>query len=96
MNRWHWNRLAARDFGLTVTGLVIVWAQLLLWAFRERAADPVLTAIGLALLFPAARAHVRTVLNAPEAGQSSESSPPPSSPPSLPPSSPQPEEASGT
>jgi len=93
MSRWHWNAAwpVARDIGITGTGLVIVWAQLLLWAFRERAPDTELMAVGLALLFPAAQAHVRAVLGASEAGSSSQSSPPPPSPPSPSLSSPRPE-----
>ena len=96
MSRWHWSTAWAlvRDIGITGTGLVIVWAQLLLWAFRERTPDTGLMAVGLALLFPAAQAHVRAVMSGPAAGSSSESSSPPLPPSSLPPSSPQPE-ASG-
>ena len=74
-----------RDIGITGTGLVIVWSQLLLWDLSGRTPSDVLLAVGLAMLAPAASAHVRTVLGSPEAGSSSRSSPPPSagaSPPS--------------
>ena len=74
-----------RDIGITGTGLVVVWSQLLLWDLHGRPPSDVLLAVGLAMLTPAATAHVRTVLGAPGghgAGSSSESSPPASSPPS--------------
>ncbi len=97
MTRWHWNTAwpVVRDVGITGTGLVTVWAQLLLWAFRDRAPDTGLMAVGLALLFPAAQAHVRAVMGGPSAGSSSESSSPPSLPSSSPLSSPQPETSGG-
>jgi len=82
-----------RDIGITGTGLVIVWSQLLLWDLSGRTPSDVLLAVGLALLTPAATAHVRTVLGSPEAGSSSSSSPPPSAPAS--PSSPLPEGGTG-
>jgi hypothetical protein len=75
-----------RDIGITGTGLVIVWSQLLLWAAAGRTPSDVLLAVGLGMLAPSATAHVRTVLGAsgPEAGSSSSPSPPPSPPPSTP------------
>ena len=76
-----------RDAGITGTGLVIVWAQLLLWAAAGRTPSDVLMAVGLALLAPGATAHVKTVMGATgEAGSSSRSSSEPS-PPLLPGSS---------
>lgn len=72
-----------RDAGITGTGLVIVWAQLLLWAAAGRTPSDVLMAVGLALLAPGATAHVKTVMGAGtgEAGPSSPSSPGHSPPP---------------
>lgn len=79
-----------RDIGITGTGLMIVWSQLLLWDLQGRTPSDVLLAVGLGMLTPAATAHVRTVLGTPDgAGSSSHSSPSPSSPSSL--SSPLPE-----
>lgn len=74
-----------RDIGITGTGLIIVWSQLLLWDLDGRTPSDVLLAVGLGLLTPAATAHVKTVLGSGEAGSSSHSSPSPS-PPSSPPS----------
>lgn len=83
-----------RDIGITGTGLITVWSQLLLWDLRGRTPSDVLLAVGLALLVPAGSAHVRTVLGIPsEAGSSSGSSSPPSLPSS--PSPPLPEAGSG-
>lgn len=80
-----WLKLAIRrDRVLTCTGLAIVWAQLVLWVWQGRAPDPLLTTVGVGMLYPTAAKHVRTVLGTPEAGSSSESSPPPSSAPSSP------------
>ncbi len=93
MLKWPTLRDIGRDILLTGTGLVIVWSQLLLWVFQGRAPDTVLMAVGLAMLYPTARAHVKTVLGSPEAGSSSPSSPSASSPPALP--SPPPEEGTG-
>jgi len=64
-----------RDAGITGTGLVIVWAQLLLWAVAGRTPSDVLMAVGLALLAPGATAHVKTVMGAGSTGEAGSSSP---------------------
>lgn len=69
-----------RDIAIAGTGLATVWSQLLLWDLSGRTPSDVLLAVGLALLAPAASAHVRTVLGSGEAGSSSSSSPPPPEP----------------
>ena len=76
-----------RDIGITGTGLVIVWSQLLLWGLEGRTPSDVLLAVGLGMLTPTAAAHVRTVLGAAEPGSEAGSSSSPSPPPSPPPSS---------
>lgn len=67
---------------LLCTGLLIVWAELALWALMDRAPDDLLTGLAAGMLWPAAREGVRSVLGTGGTGSSS----PPSSSPSPPPS----------
>jgi hypothetical protein len=78
-----------RPMVLLCTGLLIVWAELALWALAARMPDDVLTAFAWGCLWPAAREGVRTVLGSGGTGSSSGSSPPPSPPPSGSPSPPE-------
>ena len=70
------------DVGTFVTGILILWTELALWAALARTPDDTLTAVGVGCLFPAVRRHIRAVSGGGEAGSSSEPPHSQSSPPS--------------